>query len=160
MWIFSLTLDRFVKLHDVSTSHLEALVAWFFSRETAQEAGAGGRSGAAGSPVHGSLMGCFSLCKWLPSLFSWSTVALWLALWCYQVKSERSHLHKEKQPINEPWTGLPAAPDLPPAPASWAVSREKITWPRLLDERSKRREVSQNDPKWVKIFTFQYNYIS
>ena len=30
-------------------------------------------------------------------------------------------------------------------------SREKITWPRLLDERSKRREVSQNDPKWVKI---------
>ena len=34
-----------------------------FSRETAQEAGAGGRSGAAGSPVHGSLMGCFSLHK-------------------------------------------------------------------------------------------------
>ena len=28
----------------------------------AQEAGAGGRSGAAGSPVRGSLMGCFSLC--------------------------------------------------------------------------------------------------
>ena len=63
-----------------------------FSRETAQEAGAGGRSGAAGSPVHGSLMGCFSLCKWLPSLFSWSTVALWLTLWCYQVKpSARWH---------------------------------------------------------------------
>ena len=61
-----------------------------FSRETAQEAGAGGRSGAAGSLVHGSLMGYF-------------------------------------------------------------------TWPRLLDERSKRREVSQNDPKWVKIFTFQYH---
>ena len=29
---------------------------------TAQEARAGGRSGAAGSPVRGSLMGCFSLC--------------------------------------------------------------------------------------------------
>ena len=29
---------------------------------TAQEAGAGGRSGAAGIPVHGSLMGRFSLC--------------------------------------------------------------------------------------------------
>ena len=29
---------------------------------TAQEAGAGGRSGAAGIPVHGSLMGHFSLC--------------------------------------------------------------------------------------------------
>ena len=29
---------------------------------TAQEAGAGGRSGAAGSPVHGSLMGRNSLC--------------------------------------------------------------------------------------------------
>ena len=58
----------------------------------AQEAGAGGRSGAAGNPVHGSLMGCFSLCKWLPSLFSWSTVALWLALCCYQVKpSARWH---------------------------------------------------------------------
>ena len=46
----------------------------------------GGRSGAAGNPVHGSLMGCFSLRIWLPSLFSWSTVALWLALWCCQVK--------------------------------------------------------------------------
>ena len=33
MWIFLLTLDRFVKLHDVSTSHLEALVTWFYSRE-------------------------------------------------------------------------------------------------------------------------------
>ena len=63
-----------------------------FSWETAKEAGAGGISGAAGSPVHGSLMDCFSLCKWLPSLFSWSTVALWLALWCYQVKpSARWH---------------------------------------------------------------------
>ena len=28
---------------------------------TAQEAGAGGRSGAAGIPVHGSLMGCFNI---------------------------------------------------------------------------------------------------
>ena len=99
MWIFSLTLDRFVKLHDVSTSHLKALVTWFFSAGTAQEAGAGGRSGAAGSPVHGSLMGCFSLFIWLPSLFSWTTVALWLALWCYQVKPSarwhcRGHQHR------------------------------------------------------------------
>ena len=71
-----------------------------FSRETAQEAGAGGRSGAAGRPVHGSLMGCFSLCKWLPSLFSWSTVALWLALWCYQVKpSARWTKRKVKEAI-------------------------------------------------------------
>ena len=42
---------------------------------TAQEAGAGGRSGAAGIPVHGSLMGRFSLCIWLLSLFFWSIVA-------------------------------------------------------------------------------------
>ena len=34
-----------------------------FSLEgTAQEAGAGGRSGAAGIPVHSSLMWSFSLC--------------------------------------------------------------------------------------------------
>ena len=31
----------------------------------AQGAGAGGRSGAAGIPVRGSLMGCFSLCSFL-----------------------------------------------------------------------------------------------
>ena len=36
---------------------------------TAQGARAGGRSGPAGIPVHGSLMGHFSLCIWLPSLF-------------------------------------------------------------------------------------------
>ena len=41
-----------------------------------QEAGAGGRSGAAGIPVRGSLMGRFSLCIQLPLLFFWSTVAL------------------------------------------------------------------------------------
>ena len=34
---------------------------------TAQEAGAGGRSGAAGIPVHGSLMGRFSLCIYMAS---------------------------------------------------------------------------------------------
>ena len=72
-------------------THFGSFCETFFAG-TAQEAGAGGRSGAAGSPVHGSLMGCFSLCIWLPSLFSWSTVALWLALWCYQVKpSARWH---------------------------------------------------------------------
>ena len=36
---------------------------------TAEEAGAGDRSGAAGIPVHGSLMGRFSLCIWLPEQF-------------------------------------------------------------------------------------------
>ena len=36
----------------------------------------------------GQLVALFTVhcCKWLPSLFFWSTVALWLALWCYQVK--------------------------------------------------------------------------
>ena len=34
----------------------------FYFPGTAQEAGAGGRLGAAGIPVHGSLMGRFSLC--------------------------------------------------------------------------------------------------
>ena len=34
----------------------------FFFARSAQEAGAGGRSGAAGIPVRGSLMGRFSLC--------------------------------------------------------------------------------------------------
>ena len=53
---------------------------------TALEAGAGGRSGAAGIPVYSSLMGRFSLCIWLFSLFFWSTVPLCLALWCCQVK--------------------------------------------------------------------------
>ena len=48
---------------------------------TAQEAGAYGRSGAAGILVRGSLMGHFSLCAWLTSLFFRSTVALWLTLW-------------------------------------------------------------------------------
>ena len=60
--------------------------AMFSFAGTAQEAGAGGRSGAAGIPVHGSLMGHFSLCIWLLSLFVWSIVALWLARWCCQVK--------------------------------------------------------------------------
>ena len=55
-------------------------------RRTAQETGAGGRSGAAGIPVHGSLMGRFSLCTWLLSLFFCSNLALWLALWYCQVK--------------------------------------------------------------------------
>ena len=52
----------------------------FSLEELPQEAGAGGRSGAAGIRVRGSLMGRFSLS--LPSLCFWSTVALWLALWC------------------------------------------------------------------------------
>ena len=62
-----------------------------------------------------------------------------------QKKSEGSEVHKEKRPINEPRTRIPAAPDLAPAPALWAVAaNENITWPRLLVEKSKRRELFQN----------------
>ena len=43
----------------------------------AQEAGAGGRSGAAGIPVHGSLMGRFSLC--MHGFFHFSFGPLWLS---------------------------------------------------------------------------------
>ena len=46
---------------------------------TAQVAGAGGRSGAAGIPVRGSLMGRFSLC--IIASFTFLLVH-WLALWC------------------------------------------------------------------------------
>ena len=83
-----LTLDRVFETSrrfDLSTRSLDHVMFSFAG--TAQEAGAGGRSGAAGIPVHGSMMARFSLCiLWLPSLLFWSTVALWLALWCYQVK--------------------------------------------------------------------------
>ena len=52
---------------------------------------------------------------------------------------------QEKRPINEPQTRIPAAPDLPPAPASWAVpANENITWPRFWDENPKRRGEFQN----------------
>ena len=44
---------------------------------TAQEAEAGGRSGAAGIPVHGSLMGCFSL--YIYAFFHFSFGPLWLS---------------------------------------------------------------------------------
>ena len=37
-------------------------------------------------------------------------------------------IHKEKRPVNEPRTGIPAAPDLPLAPASWVFpAKENIT---------------------------------
>ena len=40
---------------------------------------------------------------------------------------------------------IPAAPNLPPAPAFWAVpANENITWPILLAEKPKRRELFQN----------------
>ena len=53
--------------------------------------------------------------------------------------------HKKKTWINEPWTGIPAAPDLPPSSASWAFpAKENITWPRLLVEKPERRESFQN----------------
>ena len=78
----------FLKLHDLSSRSLGHVMFSFAG--TAQEAGAGGRSGAAGIPVHGSLMGHFSLCIWLLSLFFWSIVALWLALWCCQVKFQET----------------------------------------------------------------------
>ena len=72
---------------------------------TAQEAGAGGRSGAAGIPVHGSLMGHFSLCIWLLSFLFWSIVALWLALWCCQVnQSVRWHCSGHQHQLV--WLGL------------------------------------------------------
>ena len=44
---------------------------------TAQEAGAGGRSGAAGIPVHGSLMGRFSYNVY--GFFHFSFGPLWLS---------------------------------------------------------------------------------
>ena len=62
-----------------------------------------------------------------------------------QNKSEGSYIHKEKRPINESWTAIPIAPDLPPAPASWAFpAKQNITWPRFLVEKPKRRESFQN----------------
>ena len=88
--IFSLTLDlvslETSRRFDLSSRSLGHVM--FSFPGTAQEAGAGGRSGAAGIPVHGSLMGRFSLYIWLLSLFFWSIVALWLALWCCQMKTE------------------------------------------------------------------------
>ena len=63
---------------DLSTGSLGHMMFSFAG--TAQEAEAGGRSGAAGIPGYVSLMGRISLCIWLPSLFFWPTVALWLAL--------------------------------------------------------------------------------
>ena len=42
-------------------------------------------------------------------------------------------------------TGVPTAPDLAPAPASWAVPTDQnITWPMLLVEKPKRHEGFQN----------------
>ena len=59
--IFSLTLDRFLETSRRSDLSSRSLGHVMFSfAGTAQEAGAGGRSGAAGIPVHGSLMGRFS----------------------------------------------------------------------------------------------------
>ena len=53
-----------LKLHDISTSQLDASVTRCFPfAGTAQEEGAGGRSGAAGIPVHVSLMWRFPRTK-------------------------------------------------------------------------------------------------
>ena len=71
-WIVFLETSRRFDLSSRSLGHV-----MFSSAGDAQEAGAGGRLGAAGIPVHGSLMGRFSLCIWLLSLFFWSIVALW-----------------------------------------------------------------------------------
>ena len=61
----------FLKLHDISTSRLEALVSG-----TAQEAGAGGRYGAVDILVHGSLMGHF---LYLYGFLHFSFGSLWLS---------------------------------------------------------------------------------
>ena len=66
----SLTLDRVFETSrrfDLATRSLGHVMFSFVG--TTQEAGAGGRSGAASILVHGSLMERFSLCIWLPSLF-------------------------------------------------------------------------------------------
>ena len=58
-----LTLDRVFKTSRCFGFSTRSLGHVMFSfAGTAQEAGAGGRSGAAGIPVHGSLMERFSLC--------------------------------------------------------------------------------------------------
>ena len=57
LWIVFLKLSQRFDLSTRSLGHV-----MFSFAGTAQAVGAGGRSGAAGIPVHGSLMGCFSLC--------------------------------------------------------------------------------------------------
>ena len=63
--------------------------------------------------------------------------------------------------IKEPRTRIAAAPDLPPAPASWAVpTNQNITWSKLLGEKPKRREDFFNyDPRWVKIYWLKNNSV-
>ena len=79
-----LTLDRVFE----SSQHLRLLNYKYWSRDvmfyltgTAQEARSGVRSGSAGIPVHGSMMGRFSL-RMASYTFFWSTVAIWFSLWC------------------------------------------------------------------------------
>ena len=56
LWIVFLETSQCFDLSFRSLGHV-----MFSFAGTAQEAGAGGRSGATGIPVHGSLMGHFSL---------------------------------------------------------------------------------------------------
>ena len=75
----SLTLGRVFETSrhfDLSTRSLGHVM--FSSAGTAQEAGAGGRSGAAGIPVHCSWMGRFSLCI-LYGFLRFSFGPLWLS---------------------------------------------------------------------------------
>ena len=71
----------------------------------------------------------------------------------YQKKSERSHIHKEKRSINDPWTGIPAAPDLPPAQSCFlSSSRERIhhvSKTSIWDVETSW-SFKKHNPKWVK----------
>ena len=81
LWIVFLETSRRFDLSSRSLGHV-----MFSFAGTAQEAGAGGRSGATGIPVHGSLMGRLSLFIWLLSLFFWSI--LWLSVSTLVLSSE------------------------------------------------------------------------
>ena len=94
--------------------------------------------GLAGIPVRGSLNGhFFFMYIWLPSLFFWSTMALWLALLCCRGKLSvrwRCSGHQHRLVSMVRWVcSLKRFP-----------AKENIMWPRLLVETSKRREVSRN----------------
>ena len=114
LWIVFLETSRRFDLSSRSLGH----VMVFFAG-TAQEAGAGGRSGAAGMPVR----------IWGGFLY---VLCFLLALVGILVLSSETEC-----PLALQWSPIPVA--------SWAFPvKENFTWSRLLDERSKCREVSRN----------------